>query len=93
MVIVKFSDKQELVLPQWLGETLGLCEGDQVDVERHDDVVRVLLGPTSSEVQVSQGSLTDLAKIISSARPVGSVDIELYMDKHGYEQIYDGADS
>jgi protein-tyrosine phosphatase len=32
-------------------------------------------------------SLTDLAQIITSSRPVGSVDMEALMDRHGYEQI------
>jgi len=35
----------------------------------------------------SPGPLTDLSRIVSSSLPVNSVDVEVYMDKHGYEQV------
>ena len=82
MVTIKFSNKQELVLPQWLGETLGLREGDRVEVQQHEDVLQL-----RPEPYVSPGPLTDIAHIITSSHPVGSVDIAPYMDKHGYEQL------
>ena len=84
MVTVRFSKNQELILPESLGKTLGLREGDRVEVQRQDDVLRI---QRKKDVQ-SLGPLTDLARIVSSSRPVGSVDVERYMDKHGYEQVY-----
>jgi antitoxin component of MazEF toxin-antitoxin module len=84
MVTVRFSKNQELILPESLGKTLGLCEGDRVEVQRQDDVLRI----QRKQVARSLGPLTDLARIVSSSRPVGSVDVERYMDKHGYEQVY-----
>jgi hypothetical protein len=33
------------------------------------------------------GQLTDLAPIVSSTRPPGTVDVEETLDKPGYEQI------
>jgi len=83
MVTVRFSKNQELILPESLGKTLGLREGDRVEVQRQDDVLRIHRKQT---VQ-SLGPLTDLARIVSSSRPVGSVDVARYMDKHGYEQV------
>jgi antitoxin component of MazEF toxin-antitoxin module len=84
MVTVRFSKSQELILPESLGKTLGLREGDRVEVQRQDDVLRI----QRKEAVRSLGPLTDLARIVSSSRPVGSVDVERYMDKHGYEQVY-----
>ncbi|MBC7227986.1 MAG: hypothetical protein H5T61_12270 [Thermoflexales bacterium] len=34
------------------------------------------------------GPLTEIAGIITSSRPVGSVDLEELMDRHGYEQLH-----
>jgi bifunctional DNA-binding transcriptional regulator/antitoxin component of YhaV-PrlF toxin-antitoxin module len=83
MVRVQFSNHNELILPDTLGRALGLHEGDRVEVRRQDNTLCLrrcdpahLLGP-----------LTDLARIISSSRPPGSVDIDALMDKHGYEQV------
>ena len=83
MVKVQFSNHNELILPETLGRALGLHEGDRVEVWRQDNALCLrrwdpthLLGP-----------LTDLARIISSSRPPGSVDIDALMDKHGYEQV------
>ena len=84
MVTVRFSNSQELILPESLGKTLGLREGDRVEVQRQDDVLRI---QRKKDVR-SLGPLTDLARIVSSSRTVGSVDVERYMDKHGYEQVY-----
>ena len=83
MVTVRFSKSQELILPESLGKTLGLREGDRVEVQRQDDVLRI----QRKESVRSPGPLTELAGIVSSSRPVGSVDVEQYMDKHGYEQV------
>ncbi len=84
MVTVRFSKGQELILPESLGKTLGLREGDQVEVQRRGEVLQIRRKP---EVR-SPGPLTEIARIVSSSWPVGSVDVTRYMDKHGYEQIY-----
>lgn len=89
MVTIRFSKRKELILPETLGRTLGLREGDRVEVRRQDNVLQF----RRRDVVHSPGPLTDLAKIISSSRPVGSMDIESYMDRHGYEQIYARSDS
>jgi antitoxin component of MazEF toxin-antitoxin module len=83
MVTVRFSKNQELILPESLGKTLGLREGDRVEVQRQDDVLKI----ERKEGLRPPGPLTDLARIVSSSRPAGSVDVEKYLDKHGYEQI------
>ena len=89
MVTVRFSKKkEELILPESLGEALGLREGDEVEVQRQDNVLQL----QRRDVILPTGSLTDLAKIVSSSRTVGSVDVESIMDKHGYEQVYARSD-
>ncbi len=88
MVTVRFSKKEYLILPESLGRTLGLREGDRVEVQRQDNILRF----RRRDVVRSPGPLTDLARIVSSSRPVGSVDVERFMDKHGYEQIYGRSD-
>jgi len=118
MVTVRFSKNKELILPRSLGETLGLREGDRVQIQRQDDVLQLQRRVTTSgrdttplafenshsdgtplafenshsDGTLPPGPLTNLAKIISSSRSVGSVNIEAYMDKHGYEQVYDRVD-
>ena len=84
MFTVRSSKSQESILSESLGKTLGLHEGDRVEVQRQDDVLRI----QRKKAIRSLGPLTDLARIVSSSRPVGSVDVEKYMDKHGYEQVY-----
>ena len=84
MVTVRFSKREELILPESLGRDLGLREGDRVEVQRQDNV----LWFQRRDAELSSGPLTDLTRIVSSSRPVGSVDVERYMDQHGYEQIY-----
>ncbi len=83
MVTVQLSKRDELILPESLGRTLGLREGDRVEVRRQDNVLWLQRKATVE----SLGPLTDLARIVSSKRPPGSVDTEMVMDKHGYEQI------
>ena len=78
MVIVRFSKREELILPESLGRDLGLREGDRVEVQRQDNV----LWFQRRDVEPSPGPLTDLTRIVSSSRPVGSVDVERYMDRH-----------
>ena len=83
MIKIQFSSQEELVLPESLGRSLGLHEGDHVEVRRQDDVVCLRRwDPTHLP-----GPLTDLARIITSSQPPGSVDVESYMNKRGYEQV------
>jgi hypothetical protein len=88
MVTVQFSKREELILPESLGQVLGLCEGDRVEVQRQDNILQF----QRRDMVRSSGPLTDLTKIVSSSRPVGSVDVERYMDQHGYEQVYGRSD-
>ena len=83
MVTVQLSKGEKLILPESLGRTLGLHEGDRVQVRRQDSV----LWFRRRDMVQSSGPLTDLSKIVSSSRPVGSVNVEKFMDRHGYEQI------
>ena|GEM_PF-1986232 len=88
MVTVRFSKREYLILPESLGRTLGLREGDRVEVQRQDNTLQL----RRRDVVRSPGPLTDLSRIVSSSRPVGSVDVERFMDEHGYEQIHGRSD-
>jgi hypothetical protein len=77
MVTVQFSKRKELVLPESLGHALGLCEGDRVEVQRQGSI----LWFWRRTRERSPGPLTDLTRIVSSSRPVGSVDVDSYMDR------------
>jgi bifunctional DNA-binding transcriptional regulator/antitoxin component of YhaV-PrlF toxin-antitoxin module len=81
MVTVRFSKREELILPESLGRALGLREGDRVEVQRQDNLLRF----QRRDAKPSPGPLTELTRIVSSSRPVGSVDVERYMDQHGAE--------
>jgi hypothetical protein len=83
MITVLFSKEKELVLPESLGQSLGLRQGDQVQVRRQDNV----LWFQRKEQIENVGPLTDLANIISTSRPAGSVDVEKVLEKRGYEQV------
>jgi len=85
MVKVQFSSHKEIILPESLGRALGLHEGDRVEVRRQDNVLCFRRWDPASV----PGPLTDLARIISSSCPPGSVDVDAYMDKHGYEQLHE----
>jgi hypothetical protein len=84
MVTVRFSKRDELILPESLGRFLGLREGDRVEVQRQDNILWFRRG----DAVPSSSPLTDLSRIVSSSLPVGSVDVERYMNRHGYEQMY-----
>jgi bifunctional DNA-binding transcriptional regulator/antitoxin component of YhaV-PrlF toxin-antitoxin module len=88
MVTVQLSKDEKLILPESLGRSLGLREGDRVEVRRQDSVLWL----QRTEMSDALGPLTDLSRIVSSSRPVGSVDVERIMDKHGYEQIDERSD-
>jgi hypothetical protein len=83
MITVLFSKQEELVLPESLGQRLGLRSGDQVEVRRQDNI----LWFQRKERLETVGPLTDLSGFISTTRPVGSVDVEKVMEKRGYEQV------
>jgi bifunctional DNA-binding transcriptional regulator/antitoxin component of YhaV-PrlF toxin-antitoxin module len=83
MVTVQLSKEKELVLPESLGRTLGLREGDRVEVRRQDNILWL----QRKEGLRTFGPLTDLAHIVSSMRLPDSVDVGSTMDQHGYEQI------
>jgi hypothetical protein len=83
MLTIQFSPKEELILPRSLGLALGLREGERVDVQPRDGFLWFRRLPA----KLAARPLTDLANIITTSLPVGSVDIEMTMDKHGYEQI------
>jgi bifunctional DNA-binding transcriptional regulator/antitoxin component of YhaV-PrlF toxin-antitoxin module len=89
MVKVQFSKQNQLVLPEPLGRALGLNEGDRVEVRREDNILCVRRWDPAHV----PGPLTDLARIISSSQPPGSVDVDRYMNKHGYEQLNDRSNS
>ncbi len=43
--------------------------------------------PALRKLEQYPGPLTDLSKIVTSSLPVNSVDVQVFMDKHGYEQV------
>jgi hypothetical protein len=88
MVTVELSKEEKLILPESLGRSLGLREGDRVEVRRQNHVLWLQRKEKLSDL----GPLTDLSKIVSTSRPVGSVDIKAVMDEHGYEQISERPD-
>ena len=83
MVTVRLSKDEKLTLPESLGRRLGLREGDCVEIRRQDGILWL----QRKETLDTLGPLTELSTIVSTSRPVGSVDVERIMDKHGYEQI------
>lgn len=83
MVTIQLSKQEELILPESLGRTLGLREGDRVEVRRQDHVLWL----QRKDSLHTLGPLTELAQIVSSTRPLGSVDVEETLHKRGYDQI------
>ena len=83
MVTVRFSKKEEVVLPEPMGRALGLCDGDRIEIRRQGSMLWFWPKRTTR----SPRPLTDLAMIISSSQPIGSVDVKETTDKHGYEQV------
>ena len=70
---------EKLILPESLERSLGLREGDFVEVRRQDDVLWLQRREMSDAV----GPLTDLSGIVFSSHPVGSVDAEKTTDRRG----------
>ena len=79
MVTVQLSKDEKLLLPESLGRSLGLREGDGVEVRRQDGVLWL----RRQEMSDVLGPLTKVSRIVSSSRPVGSVDVEKILDKRG----------
>lgn len=84
MVTVRLSKRKDLLLPESLGQTLGLRQGDRVEIRRQDNVLWV----RRQETIDPPGPLTDLAYIVSSSLPPNSVDVQQAMNWHGYEQVH-----
>jgi hypothetical protein len=83
MVTVQPSRDEKLILPESLGRSLGLRESDRVEVRRHVAGHSDVLWLQRKEISDVLGPLTDLSRIVPSARPVGSVDVEEIADKRG----------
>ena len=83
MVTVQLSPGEHLIVPEPLGRTLGLHEGDRVEVRRRGQVLWFRRRDTTPP----PGPLTELCQIVSSSLLPNSVDVEEIMDKHGYEQL------
>jgi hypothetical protein len=83
MVTVQLSKDEKLILPESLGRSLGLREGDRVELRRHVAGHSDVLWLQRKEMSDVLGPLTDLSRIISSSRPVGSADAEKIVDKRG----------
>jgi len=83
MVTVKVSDQSDLQIPRGLSDELSLSDGDRVELVRRGDVV--ILQKTDGAG--SSKSLRDLAGLVKSSRPPGSVDVSEYMNRRGYEYL------
>jgi bifunctional DNA-binding transcriptional regulator/antitoxin component of YhaV-PrlF toxin-antitoxin module len=83
MVTVKISDQSDLQIPRGLSDELSLSDGDRVELVRRGDVVilQKIDRPGSSK------SLRELAGLVKSSRPPGSVDVSEYMNRRGYEYL------
>ena len=83
MVTVKVSDQSDLQIPRGLSDELSLSDGDRVDLVRRGDVVilQKIDGAGSSK------SLRELAGLVKSSRPPGSVDVSQYINRRGYEYL------
>ena len=65
-------------LPESLGQSLGLRQGDRVEVHRQDNVLWIRPQDTVDP----PGPLTDLVYIVSSSLPPNSVDVQEAMNRH-----------
>lgn len=83
MITVKVSDRHDLQIPRSLSAELSLSDGDQVRLVRWGDLVIVQKAGQASRPK----PLRDLAGLVKSSRPKGSVDVAAYMTKKGYEYL------
>lgn len=89
MITVRVSDQSDLHVPRSLSTELSLSDGDQVKlVRRGDFVILQKIEPTSRPKP-----LRELAGLVKSSRPKGSVDVAAYMTKKGYEYFRGAQDS
>ena len=83
MVTVRVSDQSDLQIPRGLSDELSLSDGDRVELVRRGDVVILQKVDDSAPTR----SLRELAGLVKSSRPPGSVDVSEYMDRKGYEYL------
>lgn len=83
MVTVRLSDQSDLQIPRELSDKLSLSDGDRVELVRRGDVV--ILHKIDRPGHLS--SLRDLAGVVRSSRPPGSVDVSERMNRKGYEHL------
>ena len=88
MVTVRVSDRSDLQIPRGLSDELSLSDGDRVELVRRGNVVILQKidrpGPAKS--------LRELAGLVRSSHPPGSVDVSEYMNRKGYEYLSAGQD-
>lgn len=89
MITVKVSDQSDLHIPRSLSAELSLSDGDQVELVRRGDVVILQKVGRPSQPK----PLRELAGLVKSSRPKGSVDVAAYMNRKGYEYLRDAQGS
>ncbi len=89
MITIKICDQSDLHMPRRLSDKLSLSDGDQVEFVRRGDVIilQKLNKPSSHR------PMRELAGLVKSLRPRGSVDVSAYMNKKGYEYLCGGKHS
>jgi bifunctional DNA-binding transcriptional regulator/antitoxin component of YhaV-PrlF toxin-antitoxin module len=83
MVTVKVSGQPDIQIPRRLSDELSLYDGDRVELVRRGDVI--ILRKIDRPACVK--SLRELAGLVKSSRPPGSVDVSGYMNRKGYEYL------
>ena len=84
MTKVKRSNDSYLHVPESLSKRLDLMEEDEVEVVRLGHLV-ALWKPRR---MAPPGSLRELAGLVTSSRPKGSVDVSETMNQKGYEGLH-----
>ena len=81
MIEVKISDQPYLHIPISLSRQLNLAEGDQVELIRSGNLIAL------RKRHKPPPSLRDLAGVVKSSLPKGSVDVARYTIQRGYESL------
>lgn len=89
MITVKISDESDLLIPREISTELSLSDGDRVEIVRRGD----LLILQKVEPAETPRPLRELAGRVKSSRPRGSVDVNGYTTRKGYEFLGEGRDS
>lgn len=89
MVTVKVSDQPDLRIPRTLSTELSLDDGEQVELVRQGEVIIL----KKVEKPSRHKPLQELAGLVKSSRPPGSVEVAEYMSRKGYEYLDDTQDS